>query len=114
MSGMCITPPDRPALLSPAAPKEQHMDSQAVTPWYLDKGIWVTFIALIFTVLNQKFGWTLNAEEIVGLMMPVVAYIVMHKYKSGRVLVAEIQANAATTAAAPGDAAGKVNAAVSK
>lgn len=77
------------------------MDSTASnTPFYEDKGFWAMLLAPLFAYLNSKFNLSLSAAEIVGLVLPVVAYIVGHKYKSAQVLVAEIQASAAKIAAA--------------
>jgi hypothetical protein len=49
--------------------------------------------------LNQKFGLALDAGQIIGMVLPVVIYIVSHKWKSGTIAAAQVAA--ASAAAAP-------------
>ncbi len=81
---------------APAAPA---VDPAASTPWYLDKGIYVLVLTPIALMLNQKFGLALSAEAIIGLVLPAVAYILGHKWKSAQVQVAAINAGAAAATA---------------
>jgi hypothetical protein len=74
--------------------------SQSVTPWYLDKALWVMVFGVLLTPVLKKFGVALNIEEVVGLVLPIVAYVIAHKWKSGSIVVAEIAAKAQTDAAA--------------
>jgi hypothetical protein len=71
----------------------------SVTPFYLDKGLWVAVLAPVLGFLNQKFGLTLDPLVLVGFMLPVVAYILGHKWKSGTIAAAQVVA--AQAAAAP-------------
>lgn len=70
-----------------------------VTPWYLDKGLWVTFLTPLFLLVNQKFGLALNAEMLAGIVLPIVAYIVMHKWKTATLQLADKNAAAAVAGA---------------
>jgi hypothetical protein len=73
---------------------------QAVTPFYLDKGLWVAVLTPIVAVLNQKFGLTLDPLALIGIMLPIGLYIVGHKWKSGVITVAQVNAQAAAAAPA--------------
>jgi hypothetical protein len=75
---------------TPAAPADV-----SVTPAYLDKGLWVAVLTPILAILNQKFGWALDSVAIVGVMLPLVAFILGHKWKSSNIAVAQVQAAAA-------------------
>lgn len=77
-------------------------DVQAVTPWYADKSLYAAVLTPVFLLLNQKFGLTLDPVVVIGLVLPVVAFIVGHKWKSGVISVAQVAAKAA--ADAPGKA----------
>jgi hypothetical protein len=72
---------------------------QAVTPFYLDKGLWVAVLTPIVAVLNQKFGLTLDPLALIGILLPIGLYIVGHKWKSGTIAAAQVAAQ--TAAAAP-------------
>lgn len=86
------------------------MESKAITPFYLDKALWVVVFTPLVAIAARKFGLDLNAEELVGIILPAVVYAVTHKWKSGAIAVAEIKAAAAqapvvtTPAATPADA----------
>lgn len=53
-----------------------------VTPFYLDKGIWAMILGPLFAIINKKFNLGLSAEEVASTMLPLVTYIVMHKWKT--------------------------------
>jgi hypothetical protein len=67
----------------------------SVTPFYLDKGLWVSVLTPVLLWLNQKFGLALDAATIIGMVLPVVAYVIGHKWKSSAIAVAQVQAAAA-------------------
>ena len=69
-----------------------------VTPFYLDKALWVAFLAPVLLILNQKFGITLDASVIVGLILPIASYVVMHKWKTATLAAADKAAVAAVAA----------------
>jgi nucleoside permease NupC len=77
------------------------MEQSAVTPPWLDKGLWVAVLTPVLLFLNQKFGFALDAMTIVGMVLPVVAYIVGHKWKSGTIVAAQLAAKAAAGDPAP-------------
>ena len=68
---------------------------QAVTPAYLDKGLWVAVLTPLALFLNQKFGLKLDPLEIVALVLPVASYIIGHKWKSGTIAAAQVAAQGA-------------------
>jgi hypothetical protein len=74
------------------------MEPSAITPAYLDKGLWVAVLTPVLLWLNQKFGLTLDAVTIVGLVLPVVAYILGHKFKAATIAAAQVAASAAAKA----------------
>ncbi len=82
------------------------VDPAAATPFYLDKGLWVAVLVPVLALLNQKFGLTLDPTALVGILLPAVAYILGHKYKSAQVQTAAIAAGA-VAAADPGPALNK-------
>lgn len=69
--------------------------SQSNTPWYLDKAFYLTILGFLLPIINSKFNLGLSATEVVAVMLPIVAFIAGHKWKSGSVLTAEIQAKSA-------------------
>ena len=75
-------------------------DVSAVTPFYLDKAVWVAVLSPLFLWLNQKFGLTMDAGQLAALALPIVAYILGHKWKSGVISVAQVNAQAAAVAPA--------------
>lgn len=72
-----------------------------VTPFYLDKALWVTVLTPLLAFLASKLGISLDPVAIVGLVLPIVAYIVMHKWKTATLQAATI-AGAQAVAAAQG------------
>lgn len=62
-----------------------------VTPFYLDKGLWSLMVAPLFAIINAKFKLGLSAEAFVATVLPVVAYIVSHKWKTGTLAKARIE-----------------------
>jgi hypothetical protein len=78
---------------------------QAVTPWYLDKALYLAVLTPVMVWLNQKFGLALDATSIIGLVLPVVVYIVSHKFKAATIAAAQVAA--ASAAAAPAAELGK-------
>lgn len=52
-----------------------------VTPWYLDKSLWLTIVGFLFTFLNKKIGLNLDANEVVPPLVLLVAYIASSKWK---------------------------------
>jgi hypothetical protein len=65
-----------------------------VTPWYLDKALYVMVFGAILPFVSTAIGIPLDPEKVIALVIPVVAYIIAHKAKSGAVLIAEIKARA--------------------
>ena len=53
-----------------------------VTPFYLDKSLWIATFTMLCTLVNSKFGTRFDAAEVVGLVLPCVAYIVGNKWAS--------------------------------
>ena len=76
------------------------METKANTPFYLDKSLWIAVITPIAAIVGSKLGLDLKVEELVGIILPLVTYIVMTKFKSASITVAEVKATAAVNAAA--------------
>lgn len=78
------------------------MDQQpaAVTPFYMDKGLYVAVLTPVFLFLNQKFGLALDPAVLIGFVLPIVAYIIGHKYKAATIAAAQVTAQAAAAAPA--------------
>lgn len=72
------------------------MEVQAVTPWYQDKALYLAVLTPLCLLLSKKLGLALSAEELAALLMPVVAFIVGHKWKSGTIASAQVAASAPT------------------
>jgi hypothetical protein len=87
--------------------------TQSVSAWYLDKGLWVMLLGVLLPFISKWLGVTLDPTKVAAYVIPIVAYILAHKAKSGAVLVAEIKARAATalgpTPTTPADAAALIN-----
>lgn len=69
-----------------------------VTPAYLDKALWLGVLGPVLAIASNKLGINLNAGELVGVMLPIVSYIVMHKWKTGMLQAAQIQGQSAVAA----------------
>lgn len=83
-----------------AAPAVNNDPAAGVTPFYLDKGLYVALLTPVAAVLNQKFGIALDPIVVVGLMLPIVGYILGHKWKSGTIAAAQVAGAAAAKAPA--------------
>jgi hypothetical protein len=70
------------------------MESQSVTKWYLDKSLYLTVLGILLPLISKWIGFELDTEKVAAILIPVVAYVVAHKVKSGAVLIAEIKAKA--------------------
>jgi len=78
------------------------MNSQANTPFWLDKSLWVAILGVLFAALNKKFGLGLDAAEVATILIPVAAYIAGNKWKSATIVKAEIAAASADAGAKAG------------
>lgn len=74
--------------------------SQSVSPWYTDKALYLTVLSVLLPFVSKLVGFQLDPEKVAMFLVPVVAYIVAHKWKAGTVLVAEIEAKAKAQLAA--------------
>lgn len=77
-----------------------------ITPPWLDKGLWVAVLGVIFGYVNTKLDINLSAEEIVGLLLPLVAYIVSHKWAATKKALAVYAAQQGLTASTQGKPTG--------
>lgn len=69
-----------------------------VTPWYLDRAVWMTLLVPACAMLNARLGLGVDPAVMCSLVLPVAAFIVAHKWKSGLLQKAVID-NAADAAA---------------
>ncbi len=69
-----------------------------VTPFYLDKALWVTVLTPLLAFIASKLGISLDPIVVVGLILPIVSYIVMHKWKTATLQAATIAGAAAVAA----------------
>lgn len=93
--------------------------STAVTPFYLDKAFWMVLLGALLPFLNKLLGINLPTEQIAGVLVAILGYVVAHKWKSGTIRAAEIdhqtqvavatlQATTPKTPAGAADALGKL------
>lgn len=69
------------------------MNSSSNNPWYLDKSfkaMLTVIVTMICNMIGRKYGYSLNTEEIVGIISVVVAFIGGHKWHSSN----EVKVNA--------------------
>jgi hypothetical protein len=85
----------------PVPPPAPPIPTQSITPWYLDKALWATALGLVLPFLSSLVGFPLDPTRCAAILIPIVAYVVAHKAKSGAVLVAEIKARATQAVSAP-------------
>ncbi len=86
-------------------------ETQSVSPWYLDKAVYAVVFNMLTTVMLQLFHVNLDPVALGSIALSVVTFIVMHKWKSRAIVVAEIQANArAVVATIPATPAGTADA----
>lgn len=71
------------------------MSDNSVTPAWLDKGLWVAILAPCLALANQKWGMTLDAGQLAGILIPFAAYIIGHKWKAGTIMAAQVTAGRA-------------------
>ena len=75
------------------------------TPPWLDKSLWLVVLAPLFLFINSKFGTNLQASEVAGLVLPIVAYILGNKWKTAVLQKAAMAgASAGAAVATEGDA----------
>ena len=68
------------------------MNSQSISPWYLDKGLYVMALNFILPLLSAKLGWTISADKVAAFAVASVAFILAHKAKSWSILKTELEA----------------------
>lgn len=59
------------------------MNSTSNSPWYMDKSFKAmlsVIVTLIANMIGRKYGYSLNTEEIVGIITAAVAFIGGHKW----------------------------------
>jgi hypothetical protein len=78
------------------------METQSITPWYLDKSLWLLVTNPLLNILSSKLGISLSPEAFIATLLPVITFIIMHKWKSGKIVIAEIEAMSARYAIAKG------------
>lgn len=54
-------------------------------PVWQSKTVWAAVIGVIIPILNQAFGWNMNVEEVLTMVLPLIAYILGEKYKDSKV-----------------------------
>lgn len=59
-----------------------------VTPFYLDKGIYVLVLSFLAPIVAQKFGVQLDVSQIAAFAVTCAAFIIGHKYKTAQIVVA--------------------------
>lgn len=70
------------------------MPSKSVTPWYLDKGLYAMALGVLVPLLNSALKLNLDDAKIGEILFVVASYIAAHKFKSAKVLIAEIEHDA--------------------
>lgn len=80
------------------------MDSQSITPWYLDKNLYVTVLGMILPMLSAKLGVQLSADKIAGLVLLVVTFVSAHSWKSAVILLKELEQKALSKVTDPAPA----------
>ncbi len=50
-------------------------DEKKHKPWYLSKKWWMSMLAFIVPILNHRFGWEMQPEELVAIILPIVVYV---------------------------------------
>ncbi len=53
----------------------KHLKQGEHKPWYLSKKWWMSILAVTIPVLNNRFGWDLQAEEMAAIIAPIVVYV---------------------------------------
>lgn len=81
-----IVPPAPPAVPEAATPAAVPL----VTPPWLDKGLWVAVLTPVLLAVSQQFGFTMDPVSLVSLVLPAVAYIIGHKWKTGTIAAAMV------------------------
>ena len=46
-------------------------------PWYLSKKWWMSVLAIIIPVINNRLGLNLSVEEMAAIIVPVITYVVV-------------------------------------
>lgn len=72
-------------------------DAPDVTPPWLDKGLWVAVLTPLCAFLAAKVGFWIDPMVLTASLLPLVAYVWGHKYKTAQLRAARINAAAAVT-----------------
>ncbi len=51
-----------------------------MTPFYLDQTFWIALLTPVLLALSKHFGVNLDPATLVGMVMPILAYIIGHKW----------------------------------
>lgn len=68
---------------------------KVITPFYLDKALYMALVTPLSAFLARRFGVFLDVEEVVGISLPVVAYILGHKWSATQKAIAKQAADVA-------------------
>lgn len=44
-------------------------------PFYRSKKWWTAILAAVIPVLNHAFGWGIDAEELILIVLPLIGYV---------------------------------------
>ncbi len=44
-------------------------------PWFLSKKVWMTLLAAIIPIFNNRFGWGLETEELAAAIAAIIVYV---------------------------------------
>ena len=58
------------------------MNTQINTPFWADKSLYLAVLTPLCLLLSRKLGVELNAVEIAGMVVSVVTFIAMNKWKT--------------------------------
>jgi hypothetical protein len=81
--------------------------TQANTPFWLDKSFLSLVLVPVIAFLSDKIGYPLDAHEIIAFGLTVATFIIGNKWKSKKVLEAEIKRDTEVKLAALNVAANK-------
>jgi len=73
--------------------------SQAHTPWFKDKSLFLVVASFVVPLLNKKLGWHLDPETLAAAIGAAAVFIFSSKWRSKVVTTEEIKAKNAVQVA---------------
>ncbi len=62
----------------------KHLKQGEHKPWYLSKKWWMSILAVTIPVLNNRFGWNIQPEEMAAIIVPIITYVAVEGWTDAK------------------------------